>query len=173
MRHIDYRNWLGGALLAAALLAGSGARAQVNMNEPDPSVWLKSVYDLYQRAETNTKLMREANYRLIVKRAAKPLAALFRRNDACEKKSGGICALDWDLIVNGQDSQLTDISVGAAAITGDKATVTATFKNMGAENRNTYFFVRENGVWKVEDVETRTGKEAPLRIARLLRDHKP
>jgi len=46
MRRIDYRSLLGGALLAAALLAGSAALAQVNMKEPDPSVWLKSVYDL-------------------------------------------------------------------------------------------------------------------------------
>lgn len=169
-------------ILSARMLASAGlfvaalsapAYAQVNANEKDPSVWVKSIYDLYLRAEKNEKLMKQANYRLVVRRASKSLAALFRKNDECEKKEQGICALDWDFIINGQDYQLSDVSVGAAAIKGDKATVTATFKNMGGANRNIYHFVREAGVWKVEDVETRRGTVKPDRIAAILRDYKP
>lgn len=157
----------GAAMIAAPALA------QVNANEPDPSVWLKSVYDIYQRAEKDDKLLKEANYRLIVKRSSKTLSALFRKNDACEKKSEGICAIDWDFVVNGQDSQLSDVNVGQTVANGDKATVTATFRNMGQPNRNIYYFTRENGVWKVEDIESRAGSEKPTRIAAMLRNYKP
>lgn len=160
------------AFIGAGMIAAPGS-AQVNVNEPDPSVWLKSVYDLYVRAEKDDKLLKEANYRLVVRRSSKSLAALFRKNDACEKKSEGICAIDWDFIVNGQDSQLTDISIGPSAINGDKATVTATFKNMGQPNRNVYYFTRENGAWKVEDIESRSGQEKPIRIATVLKTYKP
>lgn len=161
----------GGGLLALSLFAAQ-ASAQVNANEKDPAVWLKSVYDLYKRAETNDKLMRQANYRLIVRRSSKSLAALFRKNDECQKREQGVCAIDWDFVINGQDYQLSDVVIGAPVINGDKATVVATFKNMGGANRNTYYFVREGGAWKVEDVEMRDDKNKASRIAAILRTYK-
>jgi hypothetical protein len=37
---------------------------------------------------------------------------------------------------------------------------------------NVYYFVREDGDWKVDDIETRPKGETPTRIAQMLRDFK-
>ena len=138
------------------------------MREPDPAVWLRQVYDLYQRAEKSPALDQQATTDLVVKRASKSLAALFKRNDDCEAKSDAICALDWDFVIDGQDYRLSNVKVGSA---GDKAAVTVTFRNFTADSTNVYFFVREDGQWKVDDIETRQGSAPPARIAKLLRDY--
>jgi hypothetical protein len=167
-----HNNWLAAALIAGLVgLAGvASGGAQVNVREPDPAVWLRQVYDLYRLAEKSSALEKQASDDLIVKRASKSLAALFKRNRDCEK-ANGICALDWDFVVDGQDDALSDVKVGSAAVAGDKATVTVTFRNFKEFNANVYFFVREDGQWKVDDIETTQGSQAPVRIAKLLRDY--
>ncbi len=166
-------NRMAAAALAVGLIAAQGvtpARAQVNAREPDPAVWLRQIYDLYRRAEKSSALEGQASDELIVKRASKSLAALFRRNRDCEVASG-ICALDWDFVIDGQDSELSNIKVGPAVVADDKATVTATFRNFKEADVNVYFFVREGGQWKVDDIETRQGSQAPVRISKLLKDY--
>jgi hypothetical protein len=167
-------NWrLAAALIAGVLgLAGvAPARAQVNMREADPAVWLRQIYDLYHRAEKAPALQNQATDELVMKRASKSLAALFKKNRDCEKKAKGICALDWDFIVDGQDFTLSNIEVGSAAVAGDKATVTVKFRNFEDAEVNVYSFVREDGQWKVDDIETKQGSEAPVRISKVLRDY--
>jgi hypothetical protein len=166
-------NWVVAAALAAGLIGGEGvasARAQVNVREPDPAVWLRQVYDLYRRAEKSPALEGQASDDLIVKRASKSLAALFKRNRDCEV-ANGICALDWDFVIDGQDSALSNVKVSSTVVAGDKATVTVTFRNFKEVDANVYFLVREDGQWKVDDIETRQGSQAPVRISKLLRDY--
>lgn len=166
------RYWAMAATVVSAFLACSTpASAQVNAHETDPAVWLREVYDLYKRVENKPEVSNQASYRLVVDRASKSLSELFKRNDACEAEGQGICALDWDFIIDGQDFKLSKIKVGKAVIAGDKASVTVSFKNFGASCVNVYRFVREDGQWKVDDVETARGSEAPLSIAKLLRDY--
>ncbi len=63
-----YSNWALAAALAGGLIGGAApAQAQVNMREPDPAVWLRQVYDLYQRAEKSPALQERATFRLVVK----------------------------------------------------------------------------------------------------------
>ncbi len=167
-----YKNWMLAAALTAGLMWGSApARAQVNAREPDPSIWLREVYDLYHRAEKSPELEDQATYKLVVNWASKSLAALFKRNDDCEAKGEGTCALDWDFVIDGQASTLSKVKAGPTVVAGDKATVTVTFRNLTYACVNIYFFVREDGQWKVNDIETKQRSEAPLRIAKLLRDY--
>jgi Protein of unknown function (DUF3828) len=168
-----YRAYARAAALALILAAGTApALAQMNASEPDPAAWLRQVYDLYHRSEDNPKLQDQANYRIVVKRASKSLAALFKKNDACEKKEKGVCAIDSDFVVDGQDFKLSDIKVGDTVIAGNKATVTVSFTNLDAACVNTYDFVRESNQWKVNDIETKCGTDAPARIAKTLREYK-
>lgn len=168
--HISIRAML--VAIAATFLANAiPASAQVNPREADPAAWLRQVYDLYKRVENKPELSDQASYRLVVDRASKSLSELFKRNDACETEGQGICALDWDFIIDGQDFKLSKIKVDKTVITGDQASVTVSFKNFDAPCVNVYRFVREDGQWKVDDVETARGSEAPLSIAKLLRDY--
>lgn len=159
-----------------ALMFSAAAHAQnatpygVNPREPDPAVWVQSIYDLYKRAETDNKLMRYANYGLVQKRAARPLWLLFKKDDACMKKSGGPCAFDADFIINGQDYELSDVKVSPADIKGDRATVTVKFKNMKEDNTNTFFFVKQGDLWKVSEVTMQTGKEKPSKLTDMFKN---
>ena len=161
------------AALAAALMAGAApAAAQVNPREPDPSVWLRQVYDHYRRAETAAnKLHGPTDMDIVGARASRSLAALFRRENDCTRRSHEICALDWDFIIDGQDWELAKVKVGAPVVAGDRATVTVSFTNFGTPSVNVYAFVREDGAWRVDDIETRSGRDAPIRIAKLLKDY--
>ena len=167
-----YRNWALAAALTAGLMgAAAAAGAQVNAREPDPAVWLRQVYDLYHRAEKSKALDIPSSTELFAKRASKSLAALFKRNDDCEAEGKGVCALDWDFVIDGQDWTLSNVKVGPIVAAGDKAAVTVTFRNFTTACVNVYSFVREDGQWKVDDIETKSGSDAPVRIAKLLRDY--
>ncbi len=48
-----------------------------------------------------------------------------------------------------------------------------TFKNMGTDSRNVYAFVREGGQWKVDDVVAKSGADAAVSVAKMIRDYKP
>lgn len=163
-----HRRWAFAAAIVVAQAAP--APAQVNASEPDPAVWLRQVYDFYHRSEKETDPGKQADYSVIEKRASKSLAALFKLNHVCEKHSTVICALDWDFVVDGQFVELTDVKVGAAVFSGERATVTASFRNGGKPCVNVYRFVREGGQWKVDDIETKVGRDTPIAIATLLRD---
>jgi hypothetical protein len=162
------RRVLGAAL---ALLAAGGAQAQVNPHA-DPAVWLRQVYALYQRAQNNPALDSQVSDHVIVRRASRALAALFKRDDDCTRHFTQVCALDWDYVIDGQDWELSQVKVGALQAKGDRATVTVSFVNMKTPCVNIYYFVREDGDWKVDDIETRPKGEKPTRIAQMLRDFK-
>ena len=155
-----------------ALLAAGPGFAQVNPHETDPAVWLRQIYGLYQRAQKDEKLQAQATTHLVERRASRALAALFKRDAECSTKSNQVCALDWDFVIDGQDFELSQVKVGAAQVSGDKATVTASFVNMKTPCVNVFYFVREDGVWKVDDIETRPKGQKPTRIAAMLRDFK-
>jgi hypothetical protein len=159
-------------VLALTALLAAAAEAQVNPREADPAQWLRQVYALYQRAQTDHKLDSEASTALVERRASRALAALIKRDEECSRKNDEVCALDWDFVIDGQDWEISQVQVGATEVVGDRATVTVSFVNMKTPCVNVYYFVREDGAWKVDDIETRPQGEKPTRIARLLRDYK-
>jgi hypothetical protein len=159
------------AAMLALGLAATPVAAQVDPRA-DPAAWLKQIYAAYQRAQSGDKLNADVSTDLVERRASRALAALFKRDADCSRKSNEICALDWDFVIDGQDWEISQVKVGATQVAGDKATVTVSFVNMKTPCVNVYDFVREDGDWKVDDIETRPKGETPTRIAQLLRDFK-
>jgi hypothetical protein len=155
-----------------SMLAATPAPAQVDPREPDPAKWLTQVYALYARAQKNEKLQSQASVDLVERRASRALAALFKRDRDCSTKRNEVCALDWDFVIDGQDFEISQVKVGAARVSGGTATVTVSFVNMKTPCVNVYYFVREDGQWKVNDVEARPKGETATRVAKLLRDFK-
>jgi len=160
------------AFVGGLVLASAPAWAQVNPNEPDPSVWLRQIYDEYHRTEEPSASSATITDEVVEKRASKSLATLFKKEKNCVVKSKEICALDWDFVIDGQDWKLSNIKVGPLVASGDKGSVKVTFTNLDADCVNVFYFVREGGQWKVEDVETQSGKDAPTRVSKILKDYK-
>jgi hypothetical protein len=155
--------------LLAALLAGAG-EAQPDLRA-DPAVWLRQVYAFYQHAQNNPALDPQVSG-LVKRRASRALAALFKRDEECFRKSNKICALDWNYVIDGQDWEISQVKVGPLQARGDRATVTVSFVNLKKPCVNVFYFVRESADWKVDDIETRPKGEKPTRIAEVLRDFK-
>jgi len=158
--------------LAVALSASvAPAGAQVNAREPDPAAWLRQVYGYYHRMENADTASDQLGTKLVAARASKSFGAALKKDEDCSAKEEGVCALDWDFIIDGQEWRLSKVKVAPAVVAGDKATVAVSFTNMRKACRNIYYFVREDGEWKLDDVDTKSGVEAPLRISKLFKDY--
>ena len=157
--------WFSGLMLASLSVCAFAA-------DFEPVAWLRQTYALYHRAEKDSALLKESAPDLIAPFASPALAALFKREADCVKKSQGICALDWDFIVNGQDWELGPVKVGPLQASGDKATVTVDFSNMKTPNTVVYYLVRIGGTWKIDDIEDRRKGDKPVRIGNVLREFK-
>ena len=83
------------------------------------------------------------------------LEKLFR--DDKKRAKGEVGCLEFDFWVNGQDWQLSKLSVtkGTAAGSGaDRQTVVARFVNLGEQEEIHFDFRRMNGRWLLDDVHS-------------------
>jgi len=95
----------------------------------------------------------------------KSLMAAARRNAHGEVP----CGLDFDFWVNGQDSEIAGLSVARApSPTPDRATVIATFRNMGTAEKIVFDFQNIGGTWLLDDVHSLAG-DAKWTLSRTLR----
>lgn len=69
-----------------------------------------------------------------------------------EEANGDIGRIDFDPFVNGQDYQLSNLSIGEPYLAGGKAVVRVSFENMGTPNELGFLLVNEGGEWKIGDV---------------------
>lgn len=86
-------------------------------------------------------------------KASKALRHAIHRNDVCERQEEGVCHIDFDIIIDAQD---WDISHFSAADGEDQSTglpiVTARFTN-GYPREVRYYFISEEGAWKIDEIE--------------------
>ena len=60
--------------------------------------------------------------------------------------------IDWDVFANGQDFQISDVTVTATPVSGNSAMVTASFKNFDEPTTVIYAFVTTPQGWRVADL---------------------
>ncbi len=85
--------------------------------------------------------------------ATKAFSAAIDKDQACMKREGGICSLDWDVIINGQDWELSDFSLSEVWPYAPPVIVTATFHNGGDVQQVKFYFIQEGIAWKIDDIE--------------------
>lgn len=90
------------------------------------------------------------------------LAALFEAN--AERSPEGI---GFDPFINAQAYDIEELQVHEPAIDGDRATVVATFKNMGEPQEVRFTMVRRAEGWKIDDIESTAG-DFHWRLSELL-----
>jgi hypothetical protein len=79
------------------------------------------------------------------------LNALFAK-DKAETPDGDIGRLDFDPFVDGQDYDLSGLTIGKPVIAGDTAKVEVTFKNFDQAEDMMFSLVKEPDGWKIDDV---------------------
>lgn len=124
---------------------------------------VRALYRPYEKGGDDTPAATD----LIRPMASKRLRALLDRDTACSRKNG-VCNLDFDVIVNGQDFKITHVQVSSANPQGDKAAVLARFDNFDGKFETRYEFVRESGAWRLDDVEARAPAANRWRLSTIL-----
>jgi hypothetical protein len=67
--------------------------------------------------------------------------------------------VDFDVFVNGQDYQLSELKIGDPMPEGAGVSVPVTFKNFADAQSLLFHLVKEGGGWKINDIESKTPGE--------------
>jgi hypothetical protein len=116
-----------------------------------PKALMEAVYAPYLKTDFDWGSIDEAQFR------SKALNALFEKDQ--KEANGEVGRIDFDPYVDGQDYELTSLTIGAPTITGDKATIEVKFKNMDMEEDMVFALVKEGGGWKIDDVSSKGGAD--------------
>lgn len=74
--------------------------------------------------------------------------------DAKATPEGEVGKIDWDVFVDGQDWEISELKITTVSEKGDQAQVSASFLNMGDPREMMFDLVREGGRWLVDDVQS-------------------
>jgi len=105
---------------------------------------------------------------------SKALAALWAKADAHTPK-GDVGPVDFDPVTNSQEPDVKSYNVVAEKLEGDKAAIAVTISGRGAprekpiDNTIHYLFVRDDGIWKIDDIAGASDGE-PWSIRAMLAD---
>jgi hypothetical protein len=131
-------------VLAAIAL---GAASPLGDADSDPEALITAIYQTYTDiapGEDGTPNV-EGVY-------SKRLQALIDK-DAKETPEGEVGRIDWDVFVDGQDWQLTELKIVPISQDAARAEVRATFKNFGEPRDILYTLVLEDGYWRIDDIQ--------------------
>jgi hypothetical protein len=85
----------------------------------------------------------------------KPTADLIWKDSTSSK--GEIGAIDFDPLYDAQDVDKKNFTIGKASVTGNTATVIASYTNWGEKKRITYVMKMQDGSWKIDDIKYQEG----------------
>ena len=97
---------------------------------------------------------------------SKALNAMFATAEA-NTPDDDVGPVDFDVFVNGQDYQLTELKIGDPAPEGAGVSVPVSFKNFGDAQSLVFHLVKEGPGWKINDIESLT-PSAPWKLTTLL-----
>lgn len=86
---------------------------------------------------------------------SKALNAMFAAAEAATPDDE-VGPVDFDVFVNGQDYQLTDLTIGEPSPEGAGVTVQVSLKNFDAPQTLVFHMIKEGGGWKISDIESLT-----------------
>jgi hypothetical protein len=106
---------------------------------------------------------------VIAAHATPRLKALIAAEHACEKRVQGVCNLDSDVIIDGQDWDLKAPPVVQAHVAGaDEIIVSSRFNNAGTKVEVDYDFMRQGSAWLINDVTDNDSEDGPSRLSTIL-----
>lgn len=154
--------------LAPALLAMVVAAPAVAQPQPDQEP-LRIVRGIYAPYVADRLPPGKGGLDLVRPHATAELQRLIDRENACRKRTGGLCALDHDMLVDAQDFQIRALQVTAEDARPGAMVVRATFRNMGQPTVVDFPFAIIEGRWQMSDLIIRKGNR---RLTTILRTNR-
>jgi hypothetical protein len=124
-------------ILAIAL----GAAAPSPQVDGDPVTLIAAIYKTYQDNAPGLPHI-----------YSKRLQGLIDKDEK-ETPEGMVGRIDWDVFVDGQDWELTELTVVPVSQDATEAEVRATFKNFGEPRNILYDLLFEDGHWRIDDIQ--------------------
>ena len=136
-------------LLAFLLASALGAASPPAPVDSDPVRLIEAIYKTY--AENTPSLGGKAEPGLphIYSRRLQALVD----KDEKETPEGMVGRIDWDVFIDGQDWQLTELKIALVSKSATHAKVRATFKNFDHPSNMLFDLLLEDGHWRVDDIE--------------------
>jgi hypothetical protein len=106
---------------------------------------------------------------LVRPHATPDLQRLIDKEKACTRRTQGLCAIDYDMLVDGQDWKLAGLQVTAQDARPGAMVVRASFRNMGKAKVVDFPFAITGGRWLMSDVIIKDGNR---RLTAVLRTNK-
>jgi hypothetical protein len=130
-------------LIAIAL----GAASPLGDADSDPEALITAIYQTYTDIAPGEDAMPniEGVY-------SEHLQALVDKDEK-ETPEGEVGRIDWDVFVDGQDWQLTELKIVPVSQGPAQAQVRASFKNFGEPRDILYTLVLEDGHWRIDDIQ--------------------
>ncbi len=116
-----------------------------------PTQLVEALYRQQAANDKNPKTPGPDSKRHRAKFFSKALVRLLEADSKLADKEGQ-GKLDFSPYYDGQDFEISELKVGEARITGDKAELVARFKNFGKLTEITYELVQENGQWRISNI---------------------
>lgn len=131
-------------LIAIAL----GAASPLGDADSDPEALITAIYQSY----TDIAPGEDGGAPDVEGVYSERLQALIDK-DQKETPEGEVGRIDWDVFVDGQDWQLTELKIAPVSKEATQAEVRATFKNFGEPRDLRYTLVLEDGHWRIDDIQ--------------------
>jgi hypothetical protein len=124
-----------------------GAASPLGDADSDPEALITAIYQTYTDVAPGEDAVPEVEGVY-----SERLQALINK-DAKETPEGEVGRIDWDLFVDGQDWQLSDLKIVPISKDPTRAEVRANFKNFGEPRAILYSLVLEDGHWRIDDIQ--------------------
>lgn len=147
------------AAVLAAIFVPAAAWALSDIDHTDPRAVVIAAYEPYLESDFDWGNYDDSAL------YSRELNALFDRDARESEAAGEVGRLDFDPLVNGQDYEITNLEIGQAAVTGDKAVVPVEFDNFSSPTTIEIRLVKEDYGWSIDDVVSTGGD-----VAYALRD---
>jgi len=72
--------------------------------------------------------------------------------DLTQTPEGDVGNLDFDPLYNAQDTKITNFSIGAPSVEGERATVLVSFNNFKEKTKITFRLHKTDAGWKIENI---------------------
>jgi hypothetical protein len=154
----------------AALFLMTFVHAGLTDDDSAPLALIRSFYVPYLAGDAGPEPKPSTD--VIYPHATNRLKHLIDLMNECETKSQGVCNLDFDVIINGEDWDLKGLpKLTAQPLAGGDVEVAARFSGFGAPLEVDYFFVNSGSGWQIDDV-TGNGPDDSWRLSTILA-HEP
>jgi hypothetical protein len=130
--------------------------------------FVTKIYDAYKgRSSKGVSISTEAAIRTYFEPA---LAALIIKDEqAAARRKEAVRALDFDPFVDGQEWELSEVSVAVSQTPPDKAVATVLCKNFGLPTKIVLNLVRTKSDWRIADITWQRGDSTPETLRELFK----